>query len=192
LAAAKAQAELSVASALARDAVPARARRPGDALYCQRALCQQIQAAQGHSLFVIKANQPELLAEVALFFDRPPPGERFTTASSQRTQRDRHEVRTLTGSAALAAYLAELGWMGAQQVLRLQSCVTHLGSSHSGQTARLTRYFVTNLSLRVPAHTLLRLIPLDPPALAHREPPARCARCDAGRGCEPSALGGSP
>jgi len=107
---------------------------------------------------VIKANQPELLAEVALLFDQPPSDERFTTASSQRTQRDRREVRTLTGSAALAKYLLELGWVGAQQVLQLERCVTHLGGTHAGQTARLTRYFVTSLSPRVPTYTLLRLI----------------------------------
>src|SRR5262249_8758554 len=72
LAAAQAQAELSVAPALL--ALVARRGRvvTGDALYCQRALSQQIQAAYGHYLFVIKANQPELLAEVALLFDRPP------------------------------------------------------------------------------------------------------------------------
>jgi predicted transposase YbfD/YdcC len=158
LAEAKAQAELSMAPALL-GMVALRGRVvTGDALYCQRTLCQQIRAAHGHYLLVIKANQPELLTEVALLFDQPPPGERFTTTSSQRTQRDRREVRTLTGSAALAAYLAELGWVGAQQVLRLESCVTPLDGIHAGQTTRLTRYFVTSLSPRVPAHTLLRLV----------------------------------
>jgi hypothetical protein len=123
-----------VAPALLRQ-VPLHGRLvTGDALYCQHALCEQIRQAQGHYLFVIKANQPELLAEVTLLFEQPPPGERFTTASSRRTQRDRHEVRTLTASAALAAYLAELGWVGAQQVLRLESTVTHLRGVHSGRT----------------------------------------------------------
>ena len=130
----------------------------GDALYCQQALCQQIRLAQGHYLFVIKANQPELLAEVALLFDQPPPGERFATASSCRTQRDRHEVRTLTASTALAEYLAECGWAGVQQVLRLESCVAHLAGRRQGQTTRLVRHFVTSLSPQVPAHQLLRLI----------------------------------
>jgi hypothetical protein len=52
---------------------------------------------------VSKANQSAWLTEVARLFDQPPPGERFTTTSSQRTQRDRRAVRTLTGAAALAA-----------------------------------------------------------------------------------------
>jgi hypothetical protein len=72
----------------------------GDALSCQQALCAQIWQAQGHYLFVLTANQPELLAEVALLVDQPPPGERFATPSNRRTQRERYEVRTLTASAA--------------------------------------------------------------------------------------------
>lgn len=139
--------------------VPLRGRVvTGDALYCQRTLCRQIRAAHGHYLLVIKANQPELLAEVALLFDQPPPGAAFACASSRRAQRGRREVRQLTVSSALAAYLAELGWVGAQQVLRLESGVTHLGGAHAGQTSRLVRYFVTSLSPRVPAHTLLQVI----------------------------------
>jgi predicted transposase YbfD/YdcC len=154
----KAQAELSVAPDLL-GMVPLRGRLvTGDALYCQHTLCQQIRQAHGHYLFVIKLNQPELFAEVALFFDQPPPGECFTTASSRRIQRARHEVRTLTASAALANYLAELGWAGAQQVLRLESCVTHQGGAQAGQTTHLVRYFLTSLGFQVPAHHLLRLI----------------------------------
>ncbi|HEV2459786.1 MAG TPA: ISAs1 family transposase [Ktedonobacterales bacterium] len=118
----------------------------------------QIRQAHGHCLFVIKLKQPELLAEVALLFEQPPPGEHFTTASSRRTQRERHEVRTRTASAALADYLADLGWEGAQQVLRLESCVTHLGGTHAGQTTRLVRYFLTSRGAQVPARHLLRLI----------------------------------
>lgn len=154
----KAQAELSVAPDLLRQ-VRLRGRLvTGDALYCQHALCAQIREAKGHYLFVIKANQPDLLDEVALLFDQPPPGERFVTATSRRTQRDRHEVRTLTASAALADYLTELGWSGARQVLRLESRVTRLRGVRAGQTTQLVRYFLTSLGPRVPADRLLRLI----------------------------------
>lgn len=154
----KAQAELSIAPDVLRDLALRGRLVTGDALYCQHALCAQIRQAQGHYLFVIKLNQPELLDEVTLLFDQPPPGARFTTASSSRTQRDRHEVRTLTASAALADYLAELGWVGARQVVRLESCVTHVGGARAGQTTRLVRYFLTSLSPHVPAHRLLRLV----------------------------------
>jgi len=98
------------------------------------------------------------MTEVALLFDQPPPGERFPTASSRRTQRERHEVRTLTASAAMAEYLAELGWVGAQQVLRLESSVTHVRGVRAGQTTRLVRYFITSLGPQVPTRHLLRLI----------------------------------
>lgn len=98
----QAQAELSVAPDLL-GMVPLRGQLvTGDALYCQHTLCQQIRQAHGHDLFVIKLNQPELFAEVALLFDQPPPGARCTTASSRRIQRERHAVRMLTASAALA------------------------------------------------------------------------------------------
>ncbi|HEX6797921.1 MAG TPA: ISAs1 family transposase [Ktedonobacterales bacterium] len=163
----KAQAELSVTPDLLRQ-VRLRGRLvtgdalyclvTGDALYCQHTLWAQIRRAKGHYLFVIKLNQPELLEEVALLFDQSPPGERFTTASSYRTQRDRHEVRTLTAAAALADYLAELGGAGARQVVRLESCVTHVGGARAGQTTRLVRYFLTSLGPHVPAHRLLRLV----------------------------------
>ena len=154
----KARAELNLAPDLLR-CIPLQGRLvTGDALYCQHALCAQVRQAKGHYLFVVKLNQPELVAEVALLFDQPPPGERFMTASSRRTLRDRHEVRTLTASAALADYLAELGWVGAQQVLRLESCVTHLGGTRAGQTTQLLRYFLTSLGPQIPARQLLRLI----------------------------------
>lgn len=93
LAEGKAQAELSVAPALL-GLVPLRGRVvTGDALYCQRTLCQQIRAAHGHCLLVIKANRPELLAEVALLFDQPPPGAAIACAGSRRTRSRRRGGR---------------------------------------------------------------------------------------------------
>ena len=128
----------------------------GDALYCQHVLCQQIRQAHAHYLFVIKANQPELLAEVALLFNMPPPGERFAQVVSRRTRRDRCEVRTLTVSGALVDYLKELGWVGARQVLRLESVVTSTGKR--GKTTRMVRYFVTSLGPHLAPRSLLRLV----------------------------------
>jgi predicted transposase YbfD/YdcC len=154
----KAEAELGVAPALLQMLCVRSRVVTGDALYCQHPLCQQIRAQGGHYLFVIKRNQPELFEEAALLFDQPPPGEGFQTASSHRTWRGRHEVRTLLASAALADYLGELGWAGAQQVLRLESCVTSLSGPRRGQTSRLVRYFLTSLGPQVPARRLLRLI----------------------------------
>src|SRR5262249_9134440 len=72
--------------------------------------------------------------------------------------RERHAVRTLTASAALSAYLAQLGRAGAQQVLRLERCVTHLRGVRTGQTTHLVRDFLTSRGPPVPARDLLRLI----------------------------------
>ena len=45
----------------------------GDALYCYRALCQQIRSAGGDYQVVVKRNQPRLHADVSLLFTAPPP-----------------------------------------------------------------------------------------------------------------------
>lgn len=72
---------------------------------------------------------------------------------SRRTQRDRGEGRTLTVSAALSDYVRELGWAGAQQVLRLESVVMH-----KGKTTQMARYFLTSLGPQVAPQMLLRLV----------------------------------
>lgn len=88
----------------------------GDALSCKRALGAQMRAAQGDDLFVVKANPPTLLSEVAVLFAQPPPDvdgegfEAFTVAFSHGRHGSRHEERRLWASAALNAYLADLGW----------------------------------------------------------------------------------
>jgi len=47
----------------------------GDAEFCQRAICQSIRDQGGDYLFTIKANQPRLMADVAVAFgDAFPPG----------------------------------------------------------------------------------------------------------------------
>ena len=47
----------------------------GDAEFCQRAICQSIRDRGGDYLFTIKANQPRLMADIAIAFgDAFPPG----------------------------------------------------------------------------------------------------------------------
>ena len=87
----KQEAELSVAPALLRAVALAGRVVTGDALYCQRTLMRQILRAGGHFLFAVKANQPELAAEVALLFDQPPPGETFAVARRRGQHGSRHE-----------------------------------------------------------------------------------------------------
>ena len=67
----------------------------GDALYAQRAVCQQILEAGGDSLFLVKRNQPTRYADSALLLSEPPPGERFGSAEQCDRHGDRREVRRL-------------------------------------------------------------------------------------------------
>lgn len=47
----------------------------GDAVFCQRAICQAIRDGGGDYLFTVKANQPALMADLAVAFgDAFPPG----------------------------------------------------------------------------------------------------------------------
>ena len=146
------QAELTLAPGLLT-ALPLAGRVvTGDALYCQRRLCAQIQTAGGDYLFVVKANQPTLLGEVTLLFDQPPPGAVFAEAFSHGTHGSRHEQRRLWASGALTTYLATLGWPSVGQVLRLERVTVE-----RGVTTRQVRHLITSLPRSVPAHRLLKL-----------------------------------
>ena len=142
--------ELSVAPGVLA-AVPLRGRLvTGDALYCHRALCEQIRAAGGEYLVVVKRNQPRLHADVALLFTTPPPGEVFATATQRDRHGDRNEVRHVWASTALRGYC---DWPGAQQVCKVERVTTRAGT-----VMRKERYFITSLDPSVTAATLLRHI----------------------------------
>src|SRR5262249_6908802 len=108
----KQEAEISVGPRLLQEARSLLRGAPGsgDTLYCQKTLCGQIRAAGGAYLLAVKVNQPDLLEDVRLLFDEPPPGERFLTARQVDQHGGRLEVRQLRASATLAAYLREAGW----------------------------------------------------------------------------------
>jgi predicted transposase YbfD/YdcC len=129
----------------------------GDALYCQKVLCRQIVAAGGAYLFAVKANQPDLLDDVTLLFQEPPPGERFATAATVDKHGGRLEVRQLRASAALADYLQAAGWEGAGLVLAVTATARwpHHPARCPRQEARL---FLTSLPAATPAAELLRLV----------------------------------
>jgi len=89
-----------------------------DALLTQRKLAKQIRAQGGHSLMVVKANQPALLAAIARLFTDPPPLEATDCAEAVATCDKGHgrlELRTLERRAALNGYLR---WPDVGQVLR--------------------------------------------------------------------------
>jgi predicted transposase YbfD/YdcC len=53
----------------------------GDAIFCQREICQTIKDRKGDYLFVVKDNQPELKADIAESFgELSPLGTRRSAA----------------------------------------------------------------------------------------------------------------
>jgi predicted transposase YbfD/YdcC len=145
----KHEAELTVAPRLLAQ-IPVRgAVITGDALYCQRGVCQQIVAAGGDYLFFVKANQPTLAAAITLVFAERPVGEDFPTLRTAARHGSRREVREMTTTTALTGYL---DWPGGQQVGRLERRWTE-----HGRTGGETRLFITSLRADHGPAALLRL-----------------------------------
>lgn len=139
--------ELTVAPAVLA-AIPVHGRLvSGDALYCQRRICEHILARGGDYLVTVKQNQPELFGEISLLFDQPPPGEEFATAVQYDKGHGRLEVRRLWASTALAGYV---DWPGAQQV-----CKVERRCRQRGVVTSEVRYAITSLDARVSAERLL-------------------------------------
>jgi predicted transposase YbfD/YdcC len=129
----------------------------GDALYCQKALCRQLRQAGADYLLAVKANQPDLLDDVALLFRAPPPGERFLAAQTVSKHGGRLEERQLRASAGLAAYLQEAGWPDVGLVLAVETWVRW--PAHPTRVPRHeTRYFLSSLPASTPPATLLRCV----------------------------------
>lgn len=129
----------------------------GDALYCQRALCQQLHEAGADYLLAVKANQPDLLEDVALLFREPPPGERFLTARTVTKHGSRLEQRQLRASAVLAAYLQEAGWPAVHLVLAVESWV-HWPAHPTRAPRHDVRYFLSSLPATTPPAALLQFV----------------------------------
>ena len=66
----------------------------GDALYCNRKLCQQVMKAGGDYLMVVKANQKSLYEDIELCFEEPMSGK-YAYAETEGSHGDRRERRRL-------------------------------------------------------------------------------------------------
>lgn len=152
----KGEAELTVAPALlARVAWPGRVLT-GDALFCQRHLCQQVLDAGGDYVLLVKENQPTLYEDIRLLFD-PPAGlaplpllDRREAQTVDRGHGRQDEVRQLVASTDLTDYL---DWPGLAQVFRLE----RTWREH-GLTKRALHYGIASLTPAVgPPERLLRL-----------------------------------
>lgn len=141
----KAAAELNSAPALLA-AVDWRGRvLTGDALWCQRNLCEQVVAAGGNYLLTVKANQGHLLAALQAWFApetrrrygyAPPPTDRRETA----TRDDGHGRVDIRYLAATAELRRVLDWPHLAQgfmVIRSWQAqgITHQEEQHWGITS---------------------------------------------------------
>lgn len=140
----KAEAELTVAPALL-DRIDWHDRvLTGDALFCQRELCQQVVAGGGDYLLLVKENQPALRDAIALLFDPPadlaalPLLDRREAHTLERGHGRTDERRHLIASTDLTTYL---DWPGLAQVVRLERTWRAGGAAH-----RALRYGITSLA----------------------------------------------
>jgi predicted transposase YbfD/YdcC len=150
----KAEAELTVAPALLRRLDWRGRVLTGDALYCQRSLCQQVVAAGGDYLLIVKDNQPTLHDDLRLLFDPPDCGLPLTDRREARSREDGHgrhqEVRRLVASTDLVGYS---DWPGLAQVWRWER---HWREQDPAK--REVRYGITSLPPQVAsAERLLEL-----------------------------------
>jgi predicted transposase YbfD/YdcC len=142
----KAEAELTVAPRLIARLDWRGRVLTGDALFCQRDLCQQVSEAGGDYLLIVKENQPQLHRDIATLFasradvtlraaSLPPWDMRQATTVNQG--HGRVEVRHLVASTALNAYL---DWPGVAQVMLIERVWWEHGERHEA-----VRHGITSL-----------------------------------------------
>jgi predicted transposase YbfD/YdcC len=139
----KAEAELTVAPALIARLDWRGRVLTGDALFCQRALCQQVREAGGDYLLLVKENQPALHGDLALLFDPPPSmpaaplDDRREAATLGRGHGRTHDRRHLVASTDLNHHL---DWPGVAQAFRLERTWRE-----RSQPKRVVHYGITSL-----------------------------------------------
>jgi predicted transposase YbfD/YdcC len=87
-----------------------------DALLTQRHIAQTIVDKGGDYVMIVKENQPQLRADIALVFPLPPVGDHPATTRTVALGHGRIEQRNLTTSEALVGYS---DWPGLAQVFEL-------------------------------------------------------------------------
>lgn len=112
----------------------------GDALYCQRAVCQQVLDRGGDYLILVKENQPTLFNNIRLLFEPPDPtplDDRREACTSDNGHGRHNETRHLIASTDLRGYL---DWPGHAQVFRWERTWQTKGSDH-----QVVRYGITSM-----------------------------------------------
>lgn len=149
----KEEAELTVAPALIEHIDWHGRVLTGDALFCQRDLCQRVLDAGGDCLLVAKANQPTLYDALKLLFDpgwEAPLVDRREARTVDKGHGRSREVRHLVASTDLDGYIA---WPGMAQAFRIE----RTWREH-GEEKRQVRYGITSLPPSIgPPRRLLAL-----------------------------------
>lgn len=122
----------------------------GDALYCQRKLCEQVVDEGGDYLLIVKSNQKSLYEDIELCFDRPVAGQTYSYAQTDGKHGDRRERRRLWATDILRTYL---DWPGHRQVMKVECW-----RSVKAKVSRQVRYAITSLGTHTSADRLLQLI----------------------------------
>lgn len=119
----------------------------GDAMHTQRELSVDVLARGGDYLWLLKDNQPGLLADVVQFFQPPQKGAGWpltplprTVARTTEKQNGRLEQRTLTLIVDKDGFL---DWPGVCQVVKLERQVLHL---RTGAQSNEVVYAITSCS----------------------------------------------
>jgi predicted transposase YbfD/YdcC len=124
-----------------------------DALLTQRHVAQTIVDAEGDYVMIVKDNQPQLRADIALVFTLPPAGDRQETARTVDIGHGRIEQRNITTSEALGGYS---DWPGLAQVFELGR---HVITQKTGKERAEVVYGVTSLPpKRATPERLLELV----------------------------------
>jgi predicted transposase YbfD/YdcC len=87
-----------------------------DALLTQRHVAQTIVEGGGDYVMIVKENQPQLHADIALVFTLPPVGDRQESTHTVDIGHGRIEQRNITASEALVGYST---WPGLAQVFEI-------------------------------------------------------------------------
>ena len=111
-----------------------------DALLTQRHVAQTIVDGGGDYVMIVKNNQPQLHADIALVFTLPPAGDRQESARTVDIGHGRIEQRTITTSEALVGYS---DWPGLAQVFELGR---HVITQKTAKERAEVVYGVTSLS----------------------------------------------
>ena len=124
-----------------------------DALLTQRQVAQTIVEAGGDDVMIVKENQPQLKAAMALVFTLPPAGDRQARARTVDVGHGRIETRHLTTSEALVGYS---DWPGLAQVFEVGR---HVITKKTAKERVEVVYGVTSLSPeRATPNRLLELV----------------------------------